>query len=175
MEKTRCKLNICGVDITVSGDVDTEAIERIAQAVRVRMQNALQSSGTATVEKAAVITAMNFCEELARRDERHRALEKHIGELEAELREARAMKRRLTQTEAKLHIAEEKLTRAENSLAERNANANAPLQLRVIGQPQNSGTDRRDEPGEALRNPLRPEHDGGEGFRSFYLKKRENP
>ena len=172
MEKTRCKLNICGVDITVSGDVDTEAIERIAQAVRVRMQNALQSSGTATVEKAAVITAMNFCEELARRDERHRAQERRIGELEAELREARAMKRRLTQTEAKLHIAEEKLTRAETALNERNANT--PLQLRVIGQPQTARTDDRDEPGEALKNPLRPEHDGGEGLRSFYLKKREN-
>lgn len=37
MEKTRFKLNICGVDVTVSGDVDRDGAEAIAERVRVRM------------------------------------------------------------------------------------------------------------------------------------------
>ena len=76
MEKTRCKLNICGVEVTVAGDVEREAAEKIAEAVRGRMQRILSTAYGASIEKAAVITAMNLCEELARRDQ----------ELEAEFR-----------------------------------------------------------------------------------------
>ena len=41
MEKTRFKLNICGVDVTVSGDVDRDGAEAIAERVRVRMEEVL--------------------------------------------------------------------------------------------------------------------------------------
>ena len=34
MEKTRFKLNICGVDVTVSGDLDRDGAEAIAERVR---------------------------------------------------------------------------------------------------------------------------------------------
>ena len=37
-KKTRFKLNICGVDVTVSGDVDRDGAEAIAERVRVRME-----------------------------------------------------------------------------------------------------------------------------------------
>ena len=68
MEKTRCRLNICGVEVTVSGDMDRAAAERIAEAVRSRMQQVLNTAYAASIEKAAVITAMNLCEELARQE-----------------------------------------------------------------------------------------------------------
>ena len=61
MEKTRCKLNICGVEVTVSGDADRDAAEQIAGAVRARMERVLSTAYAASVEKAAVITAMNLC------------------------------------------------------------------------------------------------------------------
>ena len=73
MEKTRCRLNICGVEVTVSGDMDRAAAERIAEAVRSRMQQVLNTAYAASIEKAAVITAMNLCEELARRRRSGRA------------------------------------------------------------------------------------------------------
>ena len=55
MEKTRCRLNICGVEVTVSGDMDRAAAERIAEAVRSRMQQVLNTAYAASIEKAAVI------------------------------------------------------------------------------------------------------------------------
>ena len=44
MEKTRFKLNICGVDVTVSGDVDRDGAEAIAERVRVRMEEVLNNA-----------------------------------------------------------------------------------------------------------------------------------
>lgn len=64
MEKTRFRLNICGVEIIVSGNVEETATQHIADSVRSRMQKILNTAYAATVEKAAVITAMNLCEEL---------------------------------------------------------------------------------------------------------------
>ncbi len=166
MEKTRVKLNICGVDITVSGDVDREAVERIAQAVRQRMESVLQSSGTATVEKAAVLTAMNFCEELARREDRYRTLEKRAAALDSEAKALRDVKRQLAQTEAKLHTAEEQLRRAE----EKKKQTAAPPPTLTVLSGAADGEAPKDN-GEALKNPLRATPEEQEGFRSFYAKK----
>ena len=44
MEKTRFKLNICGVDVTVSGDVDRDGAEAIAERVHVRMEEVLNNA-----------------------------------------------------------------------------------------------------------------------------------
>ena len=49
MEKTRCKLNICGVEVAAAGDVNREAAEKIAEAVRARMQAVLQTSYGASI------------------------------------------------------------------------------------------------------------------------------
>ena len=38
MEKTRVRLNICGVEIIVSGNVEETATQQIADAVRSRMR-----------------------------------------------------------------------------------------------------------------------------------------
>ncbi len=168
MEKTRVKLNICGVDITVSGDVDREAVERIAQAVRQRMESVLRSSGTATVEKAAVLTAMNFCEELARRDERFRALEKRVAGLENEEKALRDVKRQLAQTETKLRAAEEQLLRAEEEKKKKQSAAPPPTLTVLSGAAD--GEPPKDN-GEALKNPLRSAMEPEERFRSFYAKK----
>ena len=106
MEKTRCKLNICGVEVTVSGDADRDAAEQIAGAVRTRMERVLSTAYAASVEKAAVITAMNLCEELARRDAALRESEEKVRQLEAELHEiggAEGLRQRLQQAEGKLN------------------------------------------------------------------------
>ena len=81
MEKTRFRLNICGVEITVSGNVDETATQQIADTVRSRMQRILSTAYAATVEKAAVITAMNLCEELEEANRRADELEKELKAL----------------------------------------------------------------------------------------------
>ncbi len=82
MEKTRIRLNICGVEIIVSGNVDETATQQIADTVRSRMQNILNTAYAANVEKAAVITAMNLCEELENANSR-------IAEMEEEMKALR--------------------------------------------------------------------------------------
>ncbi len=81
MEKTRFRLNICGVEIIVSGNADDTATQQIADTVRARMQTILNTAYAATVEKAAVITALNLCEELEEANRRTAALEEEIRAL----------------------------------------------------------------------------------------------
>ena len=81
MEKTRVRLNICGVEIIVSGNVEETATQQIADAVRSRMQNILNTAYAANVEKAAVITAMNLCEELEDANRRMAELEEELNML----------------------------------------------------------------------------------------------
>ena len=90
MEKTRLRLNICGVEIIVSGDTDRQAAEKIADTVRTRMQRILSTAYAATTDKAAVITAMNLCEELESQAEELEAAKTRVAELEKALEEARA-------------------------------------------------------------------------------------
>ena len=78
MEKTRFRLNICGVEVLVSGNADEAAAREIAEAVRSRMQRILNTAYAASVEKAAVITAMNLCEELEAERARTAALEAEL-------------------------------------------------------------------------------------------------
>ena len=81
MEKTRFRLNICGVEIIVSGNVDVTATQQIADTVRSRMQGILNTAYAASVEKAAVITAMNLCEELEEANRRMQAMEEEMKAL----------------------------------------------------------------------------------------------
>lgn len=159
MEKTRCKLNVCGVEVTVSGDVDREAAERIADAVRARMQAILNTAYGASIEKAAVITAMNLCEELARRDEELRESEAKRAAQEAELKQiggAEGLKTRLQQAEGKLKLCEEQLQRAQTALKAQEAAVKSGSR----------------EPAHAveMRNPLRPDVGDQQGLISFFAK-----
>ena len=81
MKKTRFRLNICGVEIIVSGNVDETATQQIADTVRSRMQTILNTAYAASVEKAAVITAMNLCEELEEANRRVLALKEEVKTL----------------------------------------------------------------------------------------------
>ncbi len=81
MEKTRIRLNVCGVEIIVSGDMEETATQQIADTVRSRMQNILNTAYAANVEKAAVITAMNLCEELENAKCRIAAMEEELKTL----------------------------------------------------------------------------------------------
>ena len=153
MEKTRCRLNICGVEVTVSGDMDRAAAERIAEAVRSRMQQVLNTAYAASIEKAAVITAMNLCEELARQEAALRQSEEKAAQLEEELRQlggAEGLRARLQQAEGKLKLAEEQIKRLQAQPAA------APE--KPAGQPV------------PMRNPLRPDIGEQEGLVSFFAK-----
>lgn len=159
MEKTRCRLNICGVEVTVAGDVDREAAEQIAEAVRTRIQHVLSTAHAATVEKAAVITAMNLCEELARLNGELEQSRAQADALEAELRQlggADGLKSQLRQAEGKLRLCEEQLQRAQAALKERETEDRAE----------------KKEPAHAvkMRNPLRPDIGEQEGLVSFFAK-----
>lgn len=90
MEKTRFRLNICGVEIIVSGNADDTATQQIADTVRTRMQTILNTAYAATVEKAAVITALNLCEELEEANRRTAALEEEIRALRENAEKAEA-------------------------------------------------------------------------------------
>ena len=67
------------MEIIVSGNVEETATQQIADAVRSRMQNILNTAYAANVEKAAVITAMNLCEELEDANRRLAALEEELN------------------------------------------------------------------------------------------------
>lgn len=157
MEKTRCRLNICGVEVTVSGDMDRAAAERIAEAVRSRMQQVLNTAYAASIEKAAVITAMNLCEELARQEAARRQSEEKAAQLEEELRQlggAEGLRARLQQAEGKLKLAEEQIKR----LQAQPAAAQPAAPEKIADQPV------------PMRNPLRPDIGEQEGLVSFFAK-----
>lgn len=157
MEKTRCRLNICGVEVTVSGDMDRAAAERIAEAVRSRMQQVLNTAYAASIEKAAVITAMNLCEELARQEAALRQSEEKAAQLEEELRQlggVEGLRARLQQAEGKLKLAEEQIKR----LQAQPAAAQSAAPEKIAGHPV------------PMRNPLRPDIGEQEGLVSFFAK-----
>ena len=116
MEKTRFKLNICGVDVTVSGDVDRDGAEAIAERVRVRMEEVLNNAYGATIEKAAVIAAMNLSEELSRTEAALNQAREEADALRTKTKEfagADGLKARLSEAEMKLGVLQEKLRLAE--------------------------------------------------------------
>ena len=132
MEKTRFKLNICGVDVTVSGDVDRDGAEAIAERVRVRMEEVLNNAYGATIEKAAVIAAMNLSEELSRTEAALNQAREEADALRTKTKEfagADGLKARLSEAEMKLGVLQEKLRLAENraEAAEKEAKTRKPL------------------------------------------------
>lgn len=161
MEKTKCKLNICGVEVTAAG-VDSEAAERIAGAVRTRMQAVLGAAYGVSIEKAAVLTAMNLCEELARRDAELEEIRAHEAQLEDELAQiggADGLRIRLQQAEGKLKLCEEQLRRLQE--AEKNAEKQA-REKPAAREPK--------APSVPLKNPLRPDFGDEAGLVSFFEK-----
>ena len=165
MEKTRFKLNICGVDVTVSGDVDRDGAEAIAERVRVRMEEVLNNAYGATIEKAAVIAAMNLSEELSRTEAALNQAREEADALRTKTKEfagADGLKARLSEAEMKLGVLQEKLRLAENraEAAEKEAEeakaaaAAEPLDLPPID----------------LRNPMLPDYGDETGLVSFFEK-----
>ena len=159
MEKTRFKLNICGVDVTVSGDVDRDGAEAIAERVRVRMEEVLNNAYGATIEKAAVIAAMNLSEELSRTEAALNQAREEADALRTKTKEfagADGLKARLSEAEMKLGVLQEKLRLAENraEAAQKEAAAAEPLDL----------------PPSDLRNPMLPDYGDETGLVSFFEK-----
>ena len=170
MEKTRFKLNICGVDVTVSGDVDRDGAEAIAERVRVRMEEVLNNG--ATIEKAAVIAAMNLSEELSRTEAALNQAREEADALRTKTKEfagADGLKVRLSEAEMKLGVLQEKLRLAENraEAAEKEAEeAKAAAQNAA----HTAAAELLDLPPIDLRNPMLPDYGDETGLVSFFEK-----
>lgn len=172
MEKTRFKLNICGVDVTVSGDVDRDGAEAIAERVRVRMEEVLNNAYGATIEKAAVIAAMNLSEELSRTEAALNQAREEADALRTKTKEfagADGLKARLSEAEMKLGVLQEKLRLAENraEAAEKEADeAKAAAQNAA----HTATAEPLDLPPIDLRNPMLPDYGDETGLVSFFEK-----
>ena len=168
MEKTRFKLNICGVDVTVSGDVDRDGAEAIAERVRVRMEEVLNNAYGATIEKAAVIAAMNLSEELSRTEAALNQAREEADALRTKTKEfvgADGLKACLSEAEMKLGVLQEKLRLAENraEAAEKEAEE-------AKAAAQNAAHTAAAEPPIDLRNPMLPDYGDETGLVSFFEK-----
>lgn len=168
MEKTRFKLNICGVDVTVSGDVDRDGAEAIAERVRVRMEEVLNNAYGATIEKAAVIAAMNLSEELSRTEAALNQAREEADALRTKTKEF-AGADGLSEAEMKLGVLQEKLRLAENraEAAEKEAEE-------AKAAAQNAAHTAAAEPLDLspidLRNPMLPDYGDETGLVSFFEK-----
>lgn len=169
MEKTRFKLNICGVDVTVSGDVDRDGAEAIAERVRVRMEEVLNNAYGATIEKAAVIAAMNLSEELSRTEAALNQTREEADALCAKTKEfagADGLKARLSEAEMKLGVLQEKLRLAENRAEAAEKEAEAAAQNAAHA----AAAEPLDLPPIDLRNPMLPDYGDETGLVSFFEK-----
>ena len=169
MEKTRFKLNICGVDVTVSGDVDRDGAEAIAERVRVRMEEVLNNAYGATIEKAAVIAAMNLSEELSRTEAALNQAREEVDALRTKTKEfagADGLKVRLSEAEMKLGVLQEKLRLAENRAEAAEKEAEAAAQNAA----HTAAAEPLDLPPIDLRNPMLPDYGDETGLVSFFEK-----
>lgn len=169
MEKTRFKLNICGVDVTVSGDVDRDGAEAIAERVRVRMEEVLNNAYGATIEKAAVIAAMNLSEELSRTEAALNQAREEADALRTKTKEfagADGLKVRLSEAEMKLGVLQEKLRLAENRAEAAEKEAEAAAQNAA----HTAAAEPLDLPPSDLRNPMLPDYGDETGLVSFFEK-----
>ena len=169
MEKTRFKLNICGVDVTVSGDVDRDGAEAIAERVRVRMEEVLNNAYGATIEKAAVIAAMNLSEELSRTEAALNQAREEADALRTKTKEfagADGLKARLSEAEMKLGVLQEKLRLAENRAEAAEKEAEAAAQNAA----HTAAAEPLDLPPIDLRNPMLPDYGDETGLVSFFEK-----
>lgn len=169
MEKTRFKLNICGVDVTVSGDVDRDGAEAIAERVRVRMEEVLNNAYGTTIEKAAVIAAMNLSEELSRTEAALNQAREEADALRTKTKEfagADSLKARLSEAEMKLGVLQEKLRLAENRAEAAEKEAKAAAQNAA----HTAAAEPLDLPPIDLRNPMLPDYGDETGLVSFFEK-----
>lgn len=169
MEKTRFKLNICGVDVTVSGDVDRDGAEAIAERVRVRMEEVLNNAYGTTIEKAAVIAAMNLSEELSRTEAALNQAREEADALRTKTKEfagADGLKARLSEAEMKLGVLQEKLRLAENRAEAAEKEAKAAAQNAA----HTAAAEPLDLPPIDLRNPMLPDYGDETGLVSFFEK-----
>ena len=172
MEKTRFKLNICGVDVTVSGDVDRDGAEAIAERVRVRMEEVLNNAYGATIEKAAVIAAMNLSEELSRTEAALNQAREEADALRTKTKEfagADGLKARLSEAEMKLGVLQEKLRLAENR-AEAAQKEAEEAKAAAQNAAHTAAAEPLDLPPSDLRNPMLPEYGDETGLVSFFEK-----
>lgn len=63
MSKNRTRVSICGSDYVITGDESPEYIRELAREVERRMEELMNASSSVSVTMAAVLTAMNCCDD----------------------------------------------------------------------------------------------------------------
>ena len=137
-----------------------------------RMEEVLNNAYGATIEKAAVIAAMNLSEELSRTEAALNQAREEANALRTKTKEfagADGLKARLSEAEMKLGVLQEKLRLAENraEAAEKEAEkAKAAAQNAA----HTAAAEPLDLPPIDLRNPMLPDYGDETGLVSFFEK-----
>lgn len=176
MEKRRVKLNINGVVCGLITSESDEYIQQLSQELERRMTQILASSPFITREAAALMVALNYCDESNKSDERIYEMKRRVQEIEKKALEIERQSVMLKKENAQLWEETAVLLQQTENAAQRDARAIyeqriADLETENALLRQNSQTESLPQKSSKLRNPLRHYEDEQGEFVSFFIKK----
>lgn len=179
MEKRRVRLEINGVVVGLITEESDAYMQELAQEIGDTMIQVQAASPLITREAAALMIALNYCDESKKGDDRLLQMRRRVNEaerkaLEAE-RAATALKKENTQlwdeTEALLNVPGDGMAPADiKTLQTRIAALEAENAMLKKQPPQQSAQGAGAEKPVKLKNPLRHDEAEQQGFVSFFAK-----
>lgn len=103
MEKTKVKLNICGTDYTILSDENEEYVKDIAQKVDNRISEVLEQSNKISMATAAVLVALDYCDDFSKAQKREDSLKEKIDKQLKELKDFKEQNEKANQEISNLH------------------------------------------------------------------------
>lgn len=140
IEKTRVKLRIVGSEFVVSADEDKDYIVKISNKVDSRIKEILRESDSMTVAMAAILAALNYCDELEKEKiiteellKRTETSESIANKTSSELEYLRTENKQLREEKLGLHKIIEELQSSADADAKPQSEAaeESPQQLRI--------------------------------------------
>ncbi|MGN1112717.1 MAG: cell division protein ZapA [Acutalibacteraceae bacterium] len=140
IEKTRVKLKIVGSEFVVSADEDKDYIVKISSKVDRRIKEILRENDSMTVAMAAILAALNYCDELEKEKiiteellKRTETSEAIAGKVSSELEYLRTENKQLREEKLGLHKVIEELQSSADTDEKPQSEAveESPQQLRI--------------------------------------------
>lgn len=140
IEKTRVKLKIVGSEFVVSADEDKDYIVKISSKVDRRIKEILRENDSMTVAMAAILAALNYCDELEKEKiiteellKRTETSESIAGKISSELEYLRTENKQLREEKLGLHKVIEELQSSADTDEKPKSEAveESPQQLRI--------------------------------------------
>lgn len=140
IEKTRVKLRIVGSEFVVSADEDKDYIVKISNKVDSRIKEILRENDSMTVAMAAILAALNYCDELEKKNiiteellKRTETSESIANKTSSELEYLRTENKQLREEKLGLHKIIEELQSSADADAKPQSEAveESPQQLRI--------------------------------------------